>query len=66
MVIPDFEGDQYKAWEWLKQHARNRGQEDLIHQVKEHGDCSLQTVNKVRELAALLGTPINMSQFEGC
>lgn len=63
IVIPDFGGDQYKAWEWLKDQARSQGKDELIHQVKEKGNCSAQTVTKTMELARLLDIPMNIGQF---
>lgn len=61
IVIPD--GDQHTIWEWLKDQARSRGQAELIHSVKEQGNCDAQTVTKCLELAALLDIPLARSRF---
>ena len=67
IVIPYFGGDPTKTWEWLKKYSRATGREDLIHQVKETGNCRSQTITKVGELSALLKIPINKGIFkEGC
>ena len=63
IVIPDVQGDQYRMFEWLKKHARQTGRADLIHQIKEQGNCESQTITKVMELAKLLGVPISQTIF---
>ena len=58
VVIPQT-CDPQEMWEWLKVHARTTGRAILIHEVKEKGDCPLQTVQKCRELAHLLQVPLD-------
>ena len=62
--VPDFDGDPYKVYEWLKYQIRiNKCEWLAFGLAHRRGDSRDQTIAKVMELSHALGLKVKIDQF---